>query len=134
MDTKIKQLDKDKVQMLRKGIQQQLDNLGRTYGMTISLGNIRFDGLSFRTKLEAHINSPASGASFEQEAFNASCYMYGLTPEDYLKEVTLSGSKYKGIKANLVGFNPRAKKYPVKVRTSNGALVKSTRHILEQVR
>jgi len=134
MDTKIKNLDKGTVQMLRKAIQQKLDGLGDIYGLDIKLGNIRFDGISFRTKLECHVEEPASGVSFEQEAFNSSCWMYGLKPEDYLKEVTLNGTKFFGTKAKVTGFNPRAKKYPVQVVTASGDHIKCGRSILSQIK
>jgi hypothetical protein len=134
MDAKIKQLNKAKVQMLREGIQQQLDKLGDLYGMTIKLGNIRYDSISFRTKVEAHVDEPVSGVSFEQEAFNSACWRYGLQPEDYLKEVKLNGQKYYGTKAKLYGFNPKAKRYPVLVRTDSGHLVKASTGILNELK
>lgn len=134
MDTKIKNLDKGTVQMMRKAIQQKLDSLGDIYGLDIKLGNIRYDGISFRTKLECHVQEPESGVSFEQEAFNSQCWRYGLKPDDYLKEVTLNGGKFYGTKAKITGFNPRAKKYPVQVVTSHGDKIKCGRYILEQVK
>lgn len=134
MDTKIKNLDKATVQMLRKAIQQKLDGLGDIYGLDIKIGNIRYDGISLRTKLECHVEQPESGVGFEQEAFNSQCWRYGVKPEDYLKEVKLSGSKFYGTKAKIYGFNSRAKKYPVLVRTDSGQLIKSSRSILDQVK
>jgi len=134
MDTKIKQLNKVQVQTLRMAIQQQLDKLGDTYGMTIKLGNIRYDGISFRTKLEAYVDKPASGVSFEQETFETQCWQYGLKAEDYLREVKLNGQKFYGTTAKIYGFNPKAKKYPIKVRTSSGQQIRSSTVILDQLK
>jgi len=111
MDSSIKQLDKSQVKMLRKAIQDQLDKIGQIYGMTIRMGNIRFDSLSLRTKLEAHVNEPATGTSFEQESFKNTCWAYGLKPEHYLAEVSLSGSRFYGVKGKIYGFNARSRKY-----------------------
>jgi hypothetical protein len=134
MDYKIKQLDKQNIQMLRDAVQKSLDKVGDMYGLTIKLGNIRYDNLSFRSKVEAYVDEPASGVGYEQEAFNSTCFMYGLKPEDYLKEVTLNGQKFWGTKAKIYGFNPRSRKYPVLVRTDSGQLIKSGRNILSQIK
>jgi hypothetical protein len=116
--------------MLRKAIQKKLDDLGDVYGMTIRLGNIRYDGISFRTKLEAHIDQPASGQSFEKESFDKDCMIFGLKPEDYLKEVRLGN----GSLGKVYGFNFRAKRYPVLVRTSNGQTFKCSSFVLQQLK
>lgn len=55
--------------------------------------------------------------SMEELDYRKHCYSYGCGTDDYLKKFTVQGEVYE-----LIGFSPRARKYPVlarKVGTDN---------------
>lgn len=120
--------------MLRSEIDDALKGIEQAYGIDINIGSIRFDGISFRGKLEAHVSNTEDGNSFEKVEFDKYCRMYGLTENDYEADVKLTGSPKFGTTGKIVGFKPRSTKYPVLVRTNKGHLVKWTTSILQQVK
>ncbi len=116
MDSKLKSLDRSNIKVIRDAMQKALDRVEEMYGVKVSVGNIRFDNLSFTAKINAHITDPENAKSFEENQFSQYAFMFGFKPEDFNKEVTFGYGK----RGTLVGFKPTSRKYPVLVRTKDG--------------
>ena len=122
---RIGRLTKRDIANLRKEINQKLESLELTYGVQLRLRNIRYDGVSFRGKLEGELLSPAGGESVEAIHFKENCYRFGLKTEDYNREITLPPhSKFANMKGKITGVNTKAKKYPIIITLSNGSHIK----------
>jgi len=94
-------------------MQVALNDIGRDLGLSIQLGSIKYDPYSFRFKGETKvIGDPAAIDNPEAQAkidWDRNCSMYGLTPQDYGKTITL----YNGRQYQLKGFKSGRTKYPV---------------------
>ena len=51
-------LDKQGLQQFREDFDKAVEKLEKKYGMSIDLGNIRFDGTELRSKLTATVGTP----------------------------------------------------------------------------
>lgn len=89
-------------------------DLEEHYGVKLELGNINFKDTQFTTKLTV-TNVGDATTSLEEIKFGTLCSKYGFTKSDFNKTVMVSGKKYK-----LVGFKPRATKYPCIVENTKG--------------
>ena len=83
-------------------------------GVKMELGNISFTGNKFTTKLTV-INFDDTLTSLEEVKFGEFCSKYGFTKSDYNRNVIVNGKKFK-----LVGFKPRATRYPCLVENDRG--------------
>jgi hypothetical protein len=101
-------------EQFRKDFDKAVKSLGEQYGVSFSIGNIKYDDLHFTTTMTAKKNQ-VNGISGEQAEFNKYCKFFGLTPEHYNVEIILGGKKFK-----LYGFNHRARKNPLLIRDENG--------------
>ncbi len=122
-------LDRSEFKHLAEDIKHALEPVAEKYGITIDPGNISYTDLDATMKLKLKTN----GVDYEKKKFNQHCQRYGFDPEDYLKEYTVGGYSYQ-----LIGFNPKASKYPVIIKGSDGAKYKVTtdyvlRHIKKEV-
>jgi len=120
-----KQLGKEEVEELRSEINKKLEILEMTYGIKIRLGKIRYDSVSFKGTIMAELAQTSSGDSAEKFKWNQYCKMFGLSPNDYGKEITFPSGRFAGKIGKLCSIYPRSHKYPIVVRLPNGLLVKS---------
>ena len=122
------------VKVLRLEIEKKLEPLELTYGVKFQLGRIKFDDISFRSKIEAQLLSPASGESADAIHFKNQCRRYGLQPSDFNKQVTLPRySKFTGMKGRITGINTRAKKYPILITLEDGRKTKNASHFVKEL-
>lgn len=107
----------------RADLDAALKVLGDKYGVTMSLGTIRYSDNEFSGKLTA-VSKEATGGVDEgnvkwRAAFLKNANRYGMSPNDLGKDVTLSGIKYK-----IVGARPKADQ-PLVLQKPNGAFIAS---------
>lgn len=107
-------LTKAEFKELRERIEKDLAVLADDYGINIKAGNIKYEQNSFNITLNA-TKKEVNGKSFEQAEFEKLCRIYGLTAEDYLKQVTILGKQYV-----VCGFSKSASKYPIVVKDAYG--------------
>lgn len=120
--TKITNLaDRDTLRMLREDIQNAINEVAAKHGLTADLGNIRYDreGTSFTSKVTVETGGQADVADRKAdkaaENFKRYAVLEGLEPSDFGKEFTYAGRNLK-----IVGYNTRAKKYPISLEDQNG--------------
>lgn len=95
--------EKDTIQEFRKNLEGVLQDLEMRYGVTFSIGTIKYskDVARMELKCIAGIGEDAERLEFERY-----CGRYGLKPEDYRRSVYSDGLSYQ-----LTGFDLKAKKY-----------------------
>ena len=107
-------LDRSEFRELSKDIKKALLPVAEKYSITIDPGNISYTDLDATMKLKLTDNTHGR-EDYEKKKFNQLCQAYGFEPEDYLRNISLGGEPVK-----LVGFNPKAKKYPVILQAMDG--------------
>ena len=113
---RISSFNKANLKALRVDFQVAIDAIAAKHGLTGKLGNIRFGATDFTVKLTVE-TSGAGEAKVEKDAgsFHRYAKNAGLSPEDFGKEFTYSGKTLK-----IVGYNTRAKKYPISLEDTRG--------------
>ena len=97
----------------RKDFDKAVEELGKRYGISLKAENITYDSTSFTMKVKA----VRTDIDAEKEKFMSDLeYMslFGFTEEDYKKEITYQGKKYK-----ITGFKP-GNKYNVLAMRDDG--------------
>jgi hypothetical protein len=102
------------LQGFRNSFQNQLKDLEQHYGVKVELGNISFRDNQFTTKMTV-TNVGDASTSLAEVKFGNLCSKYGFQKSDYNRTVMVNGKKYK-----LVGFKPRATRYPCIVENVKG--------------
>jgi hypothetical protein len=98
----------------RMSFANQVKDLEKHYGVKLELGNIRFTENQFSSKLTV-TNVGDASTSLAEVKFGTLCKKYGFTKSDYNRTLVVNGKKFK-----LVGFKPRATRYPCIVENQNG--------------
>lgn len=111
---KVTTLNKSNIKDVRQKIQTILDEAGEELGLQIKMGNISYDALSLRSKLEVKVLNGANADDLEKREFEKSCVICGLKPEDYNKEIKYMGQSYL-----IVGIATRSRRYPIIVKSKN---------------
>lgn len=97
----------------RKDFDKTVEELGKKYGITLKADNITYDSTTFTMRVKA----ARADVDVEKEKFMSDLkYMrlFGFTKDDYKKEITYQGKKYK-----ITGFKP-GNKYDVMAVNENG--------------
>ena len=102
----ITQFDKASLKQVRREVGKVLSELGETLGITLKIGNIRFDANTFTTKLEGSVSG------FDQRSTEWAVHFqrFGME-EDWLGQ-TLS---YNDQSYKIVGLRPRARRQQILV-------------------
>lgn len=87
----------------RNDVEEALKSLEEKYGVTIDVGHISYSEFDFTAQLKVTKNDGKTDG--RKLLFEQYCRLYGFEPEDYERELNLSGKVFK-----LVGFNPRSPK------------------------
>jgi hypothetical protein len=90
-----------------------------TYGISITLGRVKYDGISFRSKIAGKILITEDGLSTDRHKWNSHAHLFGLKNSDFGKEVSISGKI-----GRIVGINTRSKKYPILVKRADDKMIR----------
>ena len=104
----------------RKDFEKAVKSVELKYNVELSQKTISYDSLTFRFTVDGVRLRDDKDA--EQLMFEKYCLKYGVSPDKYKAELLVNGKLM-----NLVGFNPRARKYPLILRDKNG---KSYKYII----
>jgi hypothetical protein len=103
----IKTMDKASVKMLAEKAEEALEALAQEMGVTFKRGNGSYDYAAGTFSFKGEFGVEGSGRSkFERDV--KYLFKSGLTADDYEREFTSKGKRFK-----IVGINLRAPKYPV---------------------
>ena len=126
--SKIKEFSKTNLNSVRRDIDIALASVEKEYGITLKLGNIRFSGTSFTTKVSADVK-PTNGKSLGETKFNANCVLYGLKKSDFGKTFTEGRKTY-----TITGINTRSKRYPIECQClTNGKGIRFTASLIREI-
>lgn len=123
---KVKSFDRANLKDIRADLNTALAAVAKKHGITLDVGNIRFDATSFSTKLIATVAATGSTATTAAPAgvnptwvanFKKYAVMFGLKPTDLNKQI-----KYAGKTVTIVGIRPKAN-YPLVIQRATGGLV-----------
>ena len=118
--TKINSFDRDNVGHIGSEMIEALNKVGAKYGVGFSKKSIRYGTADFRVTVNAVIMNREEGVLTKAEqAYNMN------REENSLPEL---GTEYfsKGITMTIVGWNTRARKYPVNLKGSDGRSYKNS--------
>lgn len=109
--TKISNIDKAAMIMLRPRIDAALAELGKEFGLSLHAGNGSFSGREGHFKLMISVDDPEIQAKADREEFDRYCYSYGLRPDDFGTRFYSGGKTFE-----VIGLNMRGRKSPIKAR------------------
>jgi len=122
----IHQFDRKNVREIIKEINKKLEVVELTYGVKIRFGRFRFDGVSFRSKVEGSIISNQDGLSPEKVKWDMNCSLFGLQRSDFGKQITFPTGRFANLTGTVSGINVKAKKYPILVKLNDGRFIKTS--------
>lgn len=94
----------------RDGVEKAMKEIAEKFDLVIEVGGLKKRGQNFYFIVEGGLAS-SGDKSLEQMEFESHCHSFGFTPEDYRKKSIRDGKVFR-----LVGFNPRARKYPFLIK------------------
>lgn len=103
--------NKQTLKIMRQDIDSALEAVAKKHGVSFKLGNIRYTGSDFRTKLECFAGDASDAA---QQAFERDAWRVGVKKTAFGQTFTQGNITYK-----ITGINTRAKKYPIKAESMN---------------
>jgi hypothetical protein len=106
----ISNFEKSNLKVIREDVDAALKAVGDKYGISLHLGNIRFDQKTFSGKLEATINDSKTGAA--KSAMEIALEQGGKLYIGNNFEISKTYD-YRGKKIKFVGLMPKKHKYPI---------------------
>ena len=118
--TKINSFDRDNVGQIGSEMIEALNKVGAKYGVGFSKKSIRYGTADFRVTVNAVVMNREEGVLTKEEQ------AYNIHRE--LEDLPELGTEYfsKGITMTIIGWNTRARKYPVNLRGSDGRTYKNS--------
>ena len=108
--------NKANLRALRVDFQSAIDAVAAKHGLTGKLGNIRFGATDFTCKMTVETSGAAEvKTNNDAKDFRLYAEMSGLSADDFGKEF-----KYSGKTLKIIGYNTRAKKYPISLEDTRG--------------
>ena len=105
----------------RADFKETVKSLEEKYGIAVTINNISYTKDSFHFKTECC--EVKAGENKEEADFKKYCRLYDFTEEDYNKSfTTFNGKRY-----TLIGFNPKAPKFPYLIKDDNGKVFRGTK-------
>ena len=111
----------------RKEVEAALAPIAEKYGTTVKIGSMSYTSTDFKMPL-TFVKKEINGKPYEQVEFEKYCHCFGFCQEDYRKEFTYNGEKFK-----IVGVKPNAPKYPVLAENAKGEVYKMTAGLVKML-
>lgn len=105
-------MNKTTLENIRKDFAEFTKEMENKHGVTLKMGIIRHDDLTFKTTVEGKLLETESGQSTEQAEFEKYCILYGFEKSDYKRVIELQGDLFE-----FIGFNPSKPKNNVKIKS-----------------
>jgi len=116
---------KEEFARFRDDCNKALAPLGKSYNLAIHAGSVSYADSKFTLRLECE---KTDAGDLRKQEFEKHCELYGLSAEDYRRELTFDGTRYM-----LVGFSPSSPKYPIICRrVDSGKEYKLTEESVKQ--
>lgn len=116
---KVTSFNRQNIRQINSELEAALKQVAEKYGLEVKLGNTRFTGDNFSTKVQV-ATVGESGITMSKEAtdFNRYKTILGINME-LGQEFQRSGKTF-----TIVGLKPRSKKYPILAKCSDGKTYK----------
>lgn len=116
---KVTSFNRKNIRQINNELEAALKQVAEKYGLEVKLGNTRFTGDNFSTKVQvATVGQDGIAMSKEATDFNRYKTILGINM-DLGQEFERSGKTY-----TIVGLKPRSKKYPILAKCSDGKTYK----------
>jgi hypothetical protein len=116
---KVTTFNRQNIRQINAEMEAALTAIANKYGVDVKLGNTRFTGDNFTTKVQV-ATVGESGITMSKEATDFDRYKTILGIKmDLGQEFQRNGKTYK-----IIGLKPRSKKYPVLAECSDGKTYK----------
>jgi len=124
MAQKVTQITRSLIAQLNTEIKEALAVITEKHGLTVEINGGSFEpAIGYSPKLKLTVASDGGvPADFKHMA-----PLYGLTEDDYGKEIRLNN----GQRAKITGINTRRPKYPISVMTADGKGYKMTEKAIQ---
>jgi len=127
---KFKTFDSANVRELRHILEAAMDEFAKKNGLTVNVGNIRYDSAHVDVKLEINIDDGSGVDAYEQRLASdarKNAFLFGIKEGMIGKSVDI---KNHG-KCTFLGVQLRARKYPLVWKEANGQTFRSTEDYLK---
>jgi len=116
---KVTAFNRQNIRQINSELEAALKQVAEKYGLEVKLGNTRFTGDNFTTKVQV-ATVAEGGITMSKEAtdFNRYKTILGINM-DLGQEFQRSGKTF-----TIVGLKPRSKKYPILAKCSDGKTYK----------
>ena len=116
---KVTSFNRQNIRQINSELEAALKQVAEKYGLEVKLGNTRFTGDNFTTKVQvATVGEGGITMSKEATDFNRYKTILGINM-DLGQEFQRSGKTF-----TIVGLKPRSKKYPILAKCSDGKTYK----------
>ena len=116
---KVTSFNRQNIRQINSELEAALKQVAEKYGLEVKLGNTRFTGDNFTTKVQvATVGEGGITMSKEATDFNRYKTILGFNME-LGQEFQRSGKTF-----TIVGLKPRSKKYPILAKCSDGKTYK----------
>lgn len=109
----------------RADFKETVKMLEEKYGIAITVNNISYSRDCFHFKTECC--EIKKGENKEEADFKKYCRLYDFTEKDYNRGLTTT----KGKHYTLIGFNPKAPKYPFLIKDDTGRIFRGTEELVK---
>lgn len=89
--------------LFRKDVEVALKEVEKKHGVSIECGRINYSALDFNMQL--NVTKDDGNTDGKRLLFEQDCMFYGFSKDDYEREFTANGKRFK-----LVGFNRKSPK------------------------
>ena len=116
---KVTSFNRQNIRQINSELEAAIKQVAEKYGLEVKLGNTRFTGDNFSTKVQvATIGEGGITMSKEATDFNRYKTILGINM-DLGQEFQRSGKTF-----TIMGLKPRSKKYPILAKCSDGKTYK----------
>lgn len=97
--------------LFRDDIKQAVETVEKKYGVEIKFGNIKYDNVSFTLETTVFNGSADDAKKID---FERRCELYGLSKDDFGKEITIDSKVYI-----ISGIEAKRRKYPMLLKNKD---------------
>ena len=113
-------MEKKRIAEIQRDLNEAINDVGAKHGFKLSNGlRITYSDTGFTFKADALLTTDQSGKEIDpqKKVFDENCSFFGLSPDDYFKEVRVHGDKISTYR--ITGISPRARKNSVIIEDVN---------------
>ena len=115
--------DKNSIDLIRAEVNKRLQSMSEEYGIDLHCGHCSYSSDEMNFKLDVK----KTGVDLEKTKFQRNCFLYNLKSTDYHRNFIYENESYV-----IIGISTSSKKYPIKVKRSDGRGYKFTASLVSK--